>query len=53
MSGLGDARTPHCATIGGLLVRRKGKFMEKGNVKALLPIGVFLVLYLGLGVLFE
>ncbi|WP_334098364.1 Na+/H+ antiporter NhaC family protein [Gordonibacter pamelaeae] len=27
--------------------------MEKGNVKALLPIGVFLVLYLGLGVLFE
>ena len=23
--------------------------MEKGNVKALLPIGVFLVLYLGLG----
>ena len=27
--------------------------MEKGNVKALLPIGVFLVLYLGLGVSFE
>ncbi len=27
--------------------------MEKGNVKALAPIGVFLVLYLGLGVLFE
>ncbi|HIY84791.1 MAG TPA: Na+/H+ antiporter NhaC family protein [Candidatus Rubneribacter avistercoris] len=27
--------------------------MEKGNVRALLPIGVFLVLYLGLGVLFE
>ena len=27
--------------------------MEKGNVKALLPIGVFLVLYLGLGILFE
>lgn len=27
--------------------------MEKGNVKALLPIAVFLVLYLGLGVLFE
>lgn len=26
---------------------------EKGNVKALLPIGVFLVLYLGLGILFE
>ncbi|RDB63803.1 sodium:proton antiporter [Gordonibacter sp. 28C] len=25
----------------------------KGNVKALLPIGVFLVLYLGLGILFE
>ena len=27
--------------------------MKKGNPKALLPIGVFLVLYLGLGVLFE
>ena len=27
--------------------------MNKGNVKALLPIGVFLVLYLGLGILFE
>ncbi len=27
--------------------------MQKGNVKALLPIGVFLVLYLGLGLIFE
>ena len=27
--------------------------MQKGNWKALLPIGVFLVLYLGLGILFE
>jgi len=27
--------------------------MEKGNVKALLPIGVFLIIYLGLGILFE
>ena len=27
--------------------------MEKGNAKALLPIGVFIVLYLGLGILFE
>ena len=27
--------------------------MEKCNVKALLPIGVFLVLYLGLGIVFE
>ena len=27
--------------------------MNKGNVKALLPIGVFLVLYLGLGIIFE
>jgi len=26
---------------------------EKGNFKALLPIGVFLVIYLGLGILFE
>lgn len=27
--------------------------MKKGNGKALLPIGVFLILYLGLGILFE
>lgn len=27
--------------------------MKKGNVKALLPIGIFLILYLGLGILFE
>ena len=27
--------------------------MKKGNGRALLPIGVFLVLYLGLGILFE
>lgn len=27
--------------------------MNKGNAKALLPIGVFLILYLGLGILFE
>ena len=27
--------------------------VKEGNVKALLPIGVFLVLYLGLGILFE
>jgi len=27
--------------------------MKRGNVKALLPIGVFLVLYLGLGITFE
>ena len=27
--------------------------MKQGNFKALLPIGVFLVLYLGLGILFE
>ena len=27
--------------------------MKKGNVRALLPIGVFLVLYLGLGLIFE
>ena len=30
-----------------------GEKMEKGNLSALLPIGVFLVLYLGLGILFE
>ena len=27
--------------------------MKKANVRALLPIGVFLVLYLGLGIVFE
>ena len=27
--------------------------MKKGNWKALLPIGVFLIMYLGLGILFE
>ena len=27
--------------------------MKKENAKALLPIGVFLVIYLGLGILFE
>ena len=27
--------------------------MEKGNARALLPIGIFIVLYLGLGILFE
>lgn len=27
--------------------------MKKGNAKALIPIGVFLILYLGLGILFE
>ena len=27
--------------------------MKKGRVSALLPIGVFVVLYLGLGILFE
>ena len=30
-----------------------GKRMNKGNAKALLPIGVFLVIYLGLGLIFE
>lgn len=27
--------------------------MKEGNFKALLPIGVFVILYLGLGILFE
>ena len=30
-----------------------GKIVKKGNVWALLPIGVFLAIYLGLGLLFE
>ena len=35
------------------LERELGCNVKKGNVAALLPIGVFLVLYLGLGILFE
>lgn len=56
-----------CAVLGALFedtitktLRGKGKGIKveeekkgKGNVAALLPIAVFLVLYLGLGVLFE
>ena len=34
-------------------VLQRGKEYEERNLKALLPIGVFLVLYLGLGILFE
>jgi len=37
-----------------LNTRMKGKRkMKKNNPKALLPIGVFLILYLGLGIIFE
>ena len=32
---------------------RTGEIMKKSNPKALMPIGVFLVLYLGLGIVFE
>lgn len=42
---------------GNIISDEGNCFMEemrkKGNVIALLPIGVFLVLYLGLGILFE
>lgn len=31
----------------------RGTIMKKSNPKALLPIGVFLVLYLGLGIVFD
>ena len=37
----------------GMRLRELGCNVKKGNVAALLPIGVFLVLYLGLGILFE
>ena len=41
-------------TISYYNTREKGDlFMKKSNPIALLPIGVFLVLYLGLGILFE
>ncbi len=33
--------------------KKVGKYMKKSNFKALLPIGVFLVLYLGIGITFE
>ena len=32
---------------------KKRDILQKGNWGALLPIGVFLVMYLGLGILFE
>lgn len=35
------------------LFYRGGKYIKKSNPIALLPIGVFLVIYLGLGLLFE
>ena len=38
---------------GTNLEEKTTETVKKGNVKALLPIGVFLVLYLGLGILFE
>ncbi len=41
----------HEPTIIG--VKTEDKKMKNENVKALLPIGVFLVLYLGLGITFE
>ncbi len=34
-------------------LKKKGSLMKKGNALALLPIGIFLVLYLGLGIIFE
>ena len=41
-------------TISYYNTREKGDLlMKKSNPIALLPIGVFLVLYLGLGILFE
>ena len=50
--------TDHPEKNAGNIISDEGNcFMEemkkKGNVIALLPIGVFLVLYLGLGILFE
>ena len=36
-----------------MIVEKEKTNMKKGNGIALLPIGVFLVLYLGLGILFE
>ena len=36
-----------------MIVEKEKINMKKGNGIALLPIGVFLVLYLGLGILFE
>ena len=47
--------TPGTATlkIKICVMHQWRKIMKKENAKALLPIGVFLVLYLGLGILFE
>ena len=39
---------------GNVFCKQRGIIkMEKGNLRALAPIGVFLALYLGLGILFE
>ena len=45
-----------CGTFSWYLlkiVRFGGRIVKKGNPVALLPIGVFLVIYLGLGLTFE
>ena len=43
----------HLTRICSKFVVSGGKSVKKGNMKALLPIAVFLVIYLGLGLLFE
>ena len=43
----------HLTRICSKFVVLGGKSVKKGNMKALLPIAVFLVIYLGLGLLFE
>ena len=43
----------HLFRICSKIVVSGGKSVKKGNMKALLPIAVFLVIYLGLGLLFE
>ena len=42
-----------CAIIGLKFIEFWGIIMKKANAWALLPIGVFIILYLGLGILFE
>lgn len=45
--------TTNSATAPQAKIQPPAKAQPKGNIAALLPIGVFLILYLGLGILFE
>ena len=53
LSSIGGRNVLEFLTDGQAFEKEEESVMKKENWKALLPIGVFLVLYLGLGILFE